>query len=315
MGWAKSSTSRVGGEPAIEEAIDPAVERWIVERVHAEMHAALLGTGKFQTLGSHPRPDLLHLECDLGVEREAEGIGPAAEPLHRITLVGRQELAAIGNGNAFAMPLVDLYRCLEPLASRFSRLDVDISHFDVPLGMRRDLAAGGARQELCAETQAEVGHTRLDHLGYPIELALDAIEGTAIVGRHRPAEDHHTGIFRHVFRQLAAEVGAKAVQLVAALLEEDADTAGSGMFLMDYNRYFFGLFSRYCHGFARYAWVVASTRRTRGRGTKWRDSSTSTSTAPVRGPTSPSTPCNRWRPSSARKLPGSPSWSAACSTR
>src|SRR5438552_1708507 len=81
-------------------------------------------------------------------------------------------------------------------------------------------------------------------------------------------------------------------------------------------RYFFGLFSRYTrHGFARYAGVVASTRRTRGRGTKWRASSTSISTAPVLGRTSPSTPCNRWPTSLVRELLGSRFWSAAFSTR
>src|SRR6266481_3181198 len=105
MGSAKSSASRVGGKPAVEEAVDPAIDRRIVERVHGEMHAALLGAGKFQTLGSLHGPDLFHLEHDLGMELEAEGIGPAAKALDWIALVGRQQLTAIGNGHALAMPL------------------------------------------------------------------------------------------------------------------------------------------------------------------------------------------------------------------
>ena len=36
--------------------------------------------------------------------------------------------------------------------------------------------------------------------------------------------------------------------------------------------HFFGLFSRYRHGIARYAELVATTRRTDGGGTKWRAS-------------------------------------------
>src|SRR5205085_6190923 len=270
MGWAKSSDSRVGGEPTIEEAIDPTVERRIVERMHGKMNAALLGAGKFQTLGSRHGPDLLHLERDLGMKLEAEGIRAATEPLHRVALAGRQQLAAIGNGHAFAMPLVDLHRRLEPHAAGLGRLDIDIADFDAAFGMRRDLATRRARQELRTEAEAEIGHTRFDHLGDPVELAFDAGQGAAIVGRHRPAEDHHAGIVRHVVRQIAAEAGAKAMEFVTALLEKGADATGSGMLLMNHDRYFFGLFSRYArHRFARYASVVASTRRTRDRGTKW----------------------------------------------
>ena len=185
--------------------------------------------------------------------------------------------------------------------------------------MRTDPAAGGAGQQLRAQAKAEEGNARLDDLGNPLELALDAGQGAAIVGRHRAAEDHHAGIVRHVFGQVAAEIGAKAMELVTALFEEGADPSGPRMLLMHDDCYLlgsnlFGLFSRYRHGFARYASVMATTRRTDGGETKWRASSTSTSIARAPGPTSPSTPSSRWRPSSARRLRGSRSWSAACST-
>src|ERR1700687_2451693 len=68
------SAPRVGRQPAIKKAVDPAVERRIVERVHGEMHAALLGARHLQSLGSRERPDLLHLQSDLGMELETESV-------------------------------------------------------------------------------------------------------------------------------------------------------------------------------------------------------------------------------------------------
>src|SRR5215471_5125874 len=65
----------IGRQPAVEEAVDPAIEGRIVEGVHGEMDAALLDAGLFQPLGIQ-RPDLLHLERDLGMKLETEGVGP-----------------------------------------------------------------------------------------------------------------------------------------------------------------------------------------------------------------------------------------------
>src|SRR5829696_1451129 len=266
----------VGRQPAVEEAADPAVDWRIVEGVHAEMDAALLDAGLLQALRIQ-RPDLLHLQGHLGMELEAEGVGAATEALHRIGVVGGQKLAAVGDMHAFAMPLVDLHRPLEPDTARFGRLDVDIANLDRAAGMGTDTPAEGACQELGAKAEAEIGHACFDHLGNPVELALDAGERAAVVGRHRPAEDHHAGIVRHVFGQVAAEIGAEAIELVTALLEEGADPTGPRVLLVHDDRYFlgnhfFGLFSRYRHGIARYAPLMATTRRTGGGGTKWRAS-------------------------------------------
>src|SRR5712664_758489 len=314
----RGSQPRVGRQPAVDEALDPAVERRIVERMHGQMHATLLGARQFQALGGFHGPDLFHLQGDLGMKLEAEGVVAVAKGLDRVGLVGRQKLAARRDPHALAVPLVDLHRRFDPFAAGFGRLDVDVANLDLALGMRAYPAAGGAGQQLGAEAKAEEWHARLDHLGNPVQLALDAGQRAAIVGRHRTAENHHAGIVGHVFRQVAAEVGAEAVELVTALLEEGADPTGPRMLLVHDDRYpfggnLFGLFSQYRHGFARYASVVATTRRTNGGETKWRASSTSTSTAPAPGRISPFTPSSRWRPSSARKSPGSPSWSAACS--
>src|SRR5712672_791770 len=78
------SDPRVGRQPAIEKAVDPAVERRIVERVHGEMHAALLGARHLQSLTSRERPDLFHLQSDLGMELETESVLAMAEGLNRI---------------------------------------------------------------------------------------------------------------------------------------------------------------------------------------------------------------------------------------
>src|SRR6185295_9753977 len=126
----------------------------------------------------------------------------------------------------------------------------------------------------------------------------------------------HAGIVRHVFGQVAAKIWAEAMELVTALLEEGANPAGPRLLLVHDDRYFlgnhfFGLFSRYRHGIARYAALMATTRRTDGGGTKWRATWISTSIVRARGRISRSMRCSRWPPSSARKLPGSPFWSAA----
>src|SRR5260370_21568909 len=68
----RSMATRVGCQPAVEEAFDPAVEWRIVERMHGKMHAALLGARQFQPLCRFQRPDLFHLQGDLGMERSEE---------------------------------------------------------------------------------------------------------------------------------------------------------------------------------------------------------------------------------------------------
>src|SRR3990167_2593377 len=310
--------SSVRPQPAIEETVDPAIERRIVERVHGQMHAALLGTRHLDALGSLERPDFLHLQRDLGMKLEPERIATVTEGLHGVAIVGGQQLAACRHLHAFAMPLVDLHRRPDPIAAGLGGLDIDITDLDQPIRMGRHAAADGARQELGTEAKTEERNAGLDHLGNPFQFALDAGQGAAIVGRHRSAENHHASVFGHVFGQIAAEIRAKAVKLVSALLEEDPDPSGSGVLLVHDDCYFLGtnlfrLQSRYRHGFAKYASLVASTRRTYGGETKWRASSTSISIAPARGPISPFTPCGRSQQNSARKLRGSPSWSVACS--
>ena len=135
---------------AIKKAVDPAVERRVVERMHGEVHAALLGAGKFQTLGGFHRPDLFHLQSDLGMELEAEGVLAVPKGLDGIGLVGRQQFAALGDPHALAMPLVDLHRRLEPFAAGSRRFDVDVAHLDLAVGMRTDPAAGSPSTQMLA---------------------------------------------------------------------------------------------------------------------------------------------------------------------
>src|SRR5690349_16683065 len=112
--------------------------------MHAEMHAALLRARHPEALGSRggERPDALHLERDLGMELEAERVLAAAKALHRIGVVGRQQLAARGQLHALAMPLIHFHRPRKPRAAGFGRLDADVADLDLSLRMRPDLAAG-----------------------------------------------------------------------------------------------------------------------------------------------------------------------------
>src|SRR6185312_5258043 len=103
--------------------------------MHAEMHAALLDARQLEALDgpAGERPDALHLERDLGMELEAEGVVAAAKALHRIGVVGRQQLAARRQLHALAMPLIHFHRPREPRAARLGRLDVDITDLDLAL--------------------------------------------------------------------------------------------------------------------------------------------------------------------------------------
>src|SRR6185503_15759533 len=84
----------VGRQPPVEEAVDPAVDWRVIERMHAEMDAALLRARHLEALSGRERPHALHLERDLGMELQAEGVLAAAEALNRINVVGREQLAA-----------------------------------------------------------------------------------------------------------------------------------------------------------------------------------------------------------------------------
>src|SRR5262249_1061406 len=100
---------RVGRQPAVEEALDPAIQWRIVQGRHGQEHPAPLAAGKLQSLRRFQSPDMLHLERDLGMELEAEGVRPVAERLHRKRVVGGEKLAAARQLHAFSMPLVDLH--------------------------------------------------------------------------------------------------------------------------------------------------------------------------------------------------------------
>ncbi len=98
FGGNPSAVRSVGRQPAIEEAVDPAVEWRIVEGVHGEVHAALLDAGHcFRRSEAFSVQISFISRRHFGMELEAEGVGAAAEALHRIGVVGGQQLAAIGD--------------------------------------------------------------------------------------------------------------------------------------------------------------------------------------------------------------------------
>jgi len=115
------------------------------------MHAALLGARRLQALRRLHGPHALHLERDLGMELEAERARAPAEALYRIALAGGEKLAAVRQGHAFAMELIDLHRRFDPAPTSLGRLDVDIANLDQTLRVRRHASTDGSGQQLCTE--------------------------------------------------------------------------------------------------------------------------------------------------------------------
>src|SRR6266481_25758 len=117
----------------------------------------------------------------------------------------------------------------------------DLFHLERDLGMELE-AEGAATAAEALHRIALAGGEQLAAIGDGHPLAMP------LVDFHRRFDPvaagfcrFDAGIARHVFGQLAAKVGAKAVEVVTAFFEQSADPAGPRMLLMNHNRYFFGL--------------------------------------------------------------------------
>src|SRR5262249_20396858 len=125
--------------------------------------------------------------CHLGVELQPIGLAIIAESLIGEGLACRQELAALGEREAFAVPMIDLRRPVAELASGFGGLKREIADLDKAVRMRSDLAAQMPRQHLGAKTNAKEGLLLLERNRDPVGLGADEV--IAVIGAHRPAED------------------------------------------------------------------------------------------------------------------------------
>ncbi len=100
----------------------------------------------------------------------------------------------------------------------------------------RNLAAELARQHLRAKAYTEIGSVFLEWHFQPVDLRLD--EFVWVIGAHRAAENHRTGMVFKGARQGIAKDGATDIEIITFLDEKLADTTGAGALLMknDENR-------------------------------------------------------------------------------
>jgi hypothetical protein len=96
--------------------------------------------------------------------------------------------------------------------------------------MGPDAGAEVLRHHLSPEAEAEIGLVLLERHLDPVDLRFDEV--VRVVGTHRAAENHGSGVLRERFRQRIAEAGAADVEPVAALKEQAPDPTGGRVLLM-----------------------------------------------------------------------------------
>ena len=99
--------------------------------------------------------------------------------------------------------------------------------------MRIDLAAQLVGQHLRAQTQAQKRLAGLQHLADPRGFLAQPV--MIVIGPHRPAENHGTGMFVERVGQGLSQRRAADIQRVAALDQQTPDATGGRMGLMQNN--------------------------------------------------------------------------------
>src|SRR5689334_19010015 len=116
------------------------------------------------------RPAMHHEARHLRMELQSKGRAVVAKSLIREGASCRQELAAVGQCEAFAVPMIDLCRPIAELAPGIGRLQRKIADLDQAFAMRSDLSAQMARQHLRAKANAEEGLLLLERNCDPVGL-------------------------------------------------------------------------------------------------------------------------------------------------
>ena len=111
-----------------------------------------------------------------------------------------------------------------------------VADLDQVLGVPADPGAEHARHHLGAETDAEQRHVarQRDPL-QPAQLEADR-RPVVVVGALRPAEHDRRGIAGEIVGQRVEQVGAAAIEAVAALDQEFADPSRVRVLLVDHDQ-------------------------------------------------------------------------------
>jgi hypothetical protein len=141
---------------------------------------------------------------------QREGVVEAERLERKLAALG-QQFAARGQGEAFAVPMIDAIR---PRAAQRvtggGRPNRIIADLRATLRMRRHRAAEMPGQHLRAEADSEKRPLLRQRHRNPVDLAPDVI--VRIVGAHRAAEDHRACMIGKRARQLIAKARAANVK-------------------------------------------------------------------------------------------------------
>ncbi len=206
------------------------------------MRAARPRIRQIEALAALHRPAAHHLVRHFRMELDAIGVTPIAERLVGKGAPLRQQLGAMGEREAFAMPMIDMVRPdlgairagAEQAGAGLGGLDRVIADLDQPFRMRRHRGAEMPRQHLRAEADAEIGLALLERHADPVDLGPHII--VAVIGALRPAEDDGAGMLVQRLGQRLAEAGAAYVEAETEGGEPMPDPAGRGMLLVEHDQ-------------------------------------------------------------------------------
>src|SRR6185437_17115593 len=123
---------------------------------------------------------------------EAERMA-ALEGLHRKIVAFGEQLGAIGQIEAFAMPVVDMaWPARAARQSRCGRAYRVVADLGQALRMRRDPGAKLSGEHLRAQANAQKGALLAQRNLDPVDLAADIV--VRVVGTHRTAKDDGAGV-------------------------------------------------------------------------------------------------------------------------
>ncbi len=134
------------------------------------------------------------------------------------------------------MPVIDMIRPIR--ADRVAgsgRADRVIADLGTAFRVRRDACAELHGQHLRAEADPEKRTVLAQRHGDPVDFAADIVVG--IVGAHRSAENHSTGMVVQRLRQRVAETGAADVQRMAKQPQRVANPARCRGFLVQHDQH------------------------------------------------------------------------------
>ena len=175
-------------------------------------------------------PPVHHSVRDFGMKLQREGAAKT-DRLHFENVAFGEQLAAEGQIEALAVPLIDAFRPgLDNRESGRCRAHRVVADLGMAARVAKHFAAKKFGAHLRAETDAEERLVVFYRHADPFDFAADVI--VAVVDAHGAAENDRGGMLGHGRRQWIAEARPPHVQRVAELLQSVAEAAGRRVLLV-----------------------------------------------------------------------------------